>query len=159
MELSLRKAHAAATLQDGTGGGDCALCPNPRLDCLSGLQVLGEGHAVGYDGGLQSHHGLAVLQGCCHLRGQGDGGVRLCRWQGRQLPSSRRSHSNTGMEPGGTCPGRHLQSTKARVTCACCRPMLPQHHPQAALGAAAWQGSGTARCHAAGWGLVTSQLS
>ena len=47
---------------DGDGGRDGAVVPDDLLHLQGGLYVLGIGHSVGDDGGLQGHHGLARRQ-------------------------------------------------------------------------------------------------
>ena len=51
----------------GDGSGSRAVLPDDVLHRQGGLHILGVGHAVGDDGGLQGHHGLAGGKGLGHL--------------------------------------------------------------------------------------------
>ena len=54
---------------DGDGGGHRAVLPDDGLHRQGGLHVLGVGHAVRDDGGLQGHHRLSGGKGPGHLGG------------------------------------------------------------------------------------------
>ncbi len=69
LDLLLGAAGLQAAAQDGDGGGHRAVVPDDLLHLEGGLHVLGIGHAVGDDGGLQGHHGLAGSDGLGHLGG------------------------------------------------------------------------------------------
>ena len=66
--LNLRRGEAGLQPppQDGDGGGDSPVLADDLFHFQSGLHILGVGHAVGDDGGLQGHHRLAFRQGLGH---------------------------------------------------------------------------------------------
>ena len=56
-----------AAADDGDGGGHRAVLADDLLHVQGSLHVLGIGHTVRDDGGFQSHHGTALLQGLLHF--------------------------------------------------------------------------------------------
>ena len=67
IDLSLGQAGLQAAADDGDGGGNGTIFADDLLHVQSGLHVLGIGHAVGDDGGFQSHHGAALVQSLLHF--------------------------------------------------------------------------------------------
>ena len=67
IDLSLGQAGLQAAADDGDGGGYCAVFADDLLHVQGSLHVLGIGHTVRDDGGFQSHHGAALLQGLLHF--------------------------------------------------------------------------------------------
>ena len=67
LQLLAVEADLQLAADDGGGGGDGALGPDDLLHLVGELQVLGIGHAVGEDGGLQGHHGAALVQSLLHF--------------------------------------------------------------------------------------------
>ena len=62
VDLFLGKTGLEAATDDGDGRGDRAAFADDALDLEGGLHVLGIGHTVGDDGGLQRDDGLAGVQ-------------------------------------------------------------------------------------------------
>ena len=62
------QARFQPAADDRDGGGDRTVVPNNLLHVQRCLHILGIGHAVGDDGGLQSHHRAALIQGLAHFR-------------------------------------------------------------------------------------------
>ena len=56
------KASLQTAADDGDGGRHGTVVPDNLLHSQSGFHVLGIGHTVGDDGGLQSHHRLTGSQ-------------------------------------------------------------------------------------------------
>ena len=69
LDLLGAQAGLQAAAQDGDGRGHRAVVPDDLLHLQSGLYVLGIGHAVGDDGGLQSHHRLTGRNSSGYFRG------------------------------------------------------------------------------------------
>ena len=67
VDLGLGQTGLQAAADDGDGGGHRAVLADDLLHVQSGLHVLGIGHAVGDDGGFQSHHGAALVQSLLHF--------------------------------------------------------------------------------------------
>ena len=63
----LGKTGLQAAADDGDGGGHRAVLADDLLHVQGSLHVLGIGHTVRDDGGFQSHHGTALLQGLLHF--------------------------------------------------------------------------------------------
>ena len=69
LNLLLGTARLQPPADNGDGGGDRPVLPDDPLHRQGGFHVLGVGHSVGDDGGLQGHHGPALRQGLGHLGG------------------------------------------------------------------------------------------
>ena len=69
LDLLGGEAGLQAAAQNGDGGGHRAVVADDLLHLEGGLHVLGVGHAVGDDGGLQGDHGLARGHSGGYFRG------------------------------------------------------------------------------------------
>ena len=67
VNFGLGQTGLQAAADDGDGGGDSAVFADDLLHVQGGFHVLGIGHTVGDDGGLQSHHGAALIQSLLHF--------------------------------------------------------------------------------------------
>ena len=67
VDLGFGQTGLQAAADDGDGGGYCAVFADDLLHVQGSLHVLGIGHTVRDDGGFQSHHGTALLQGLLHF--------------------------------------------------------------------------------------------
>ena len=67
VDLGFGQTGLQTAADDGDGGGNGTAFADDLLYVQSGLHVLGIGHAVGDDGGFQSHHGAALVQSLLHF--------------------------------------------------------------------------------------------
>ena len=67
VDLSLGQTGLQTAADDGDGGGHRAVFADDLLHVQRGLHILRVGHTVRDDGGLQRHHGAALVQSLLHF--------------------------------------------------------------------------------------------
>ncbi len=79
LDLFTREAGLQTAVDDGDGGRHSAVFTHGRFHAQRGFGVLRPGHAVADDGGLQRHHGPAVVQRSGHFGVQVEQGIHSGR--------------------------------------------------------------------------------
>ena len=67
VDLGFGQTGLQTAANNGDGGGNGTVFADDLLHVQGSLHVLGIGHTVRDDGGFQSHHGTALLQGLLHF--------------------------------------------------------------------------------------------
>ena len=67
VDLGFGQTGLQTAANNGDGGGNGTVFADDLLHVQSGLHVLRIGHTVGDDGGFQSHHRAALVQGLLHF--------------------------------------------------------------------------------------------